>query len=97
MYILNKYFFLNLVDLFIDLHGLTMYNKNTLKATGREGEKMKYKRASYCVSYLSRKYSANKVWIWDTLEEMYNIIKGTNALLTEEEYKELEQYISKNI
>ena len=58
---------------------------------------MKYKRASYCVSYLSRKYNANKLWIWDTLEEMYNIIKGTNALLTEEEYKDLEQYISKNI
>lgn len=58
---------------------------------------MKYKRASYCVSYLSRKYSASKAWIWDTLEEMYNIIKGTNALLTEEEYKELEQYIAENI
>lgn len=40
MRILNKYSFLNLVDSFIDLHGLTMYNKNTLKATGREGKKM---------------------------------------------------------
>lgn len=58
---------------------------------------MKYKRTSYCVSYLSRKYSANKLWIWDTLEEMYNIIKGTNALLTEEECKGLEQYIAENI
>ena len=43
MYILNKYSFLNLVNLFIDLHGLTMYNKNTLKATGREGKKMEIK------------------------------------------------------
>ena len=58
---------------------------------------MKYKRASSCVSYLIRKYSANKLWIWDTLEEMYNIIKGTNALLTEEECKGLEQYIAENI
>ena len=55
------------------------------------------KRASYCVAYLSRKYNANKIWIWETLEEMYNVIKGTNALLTDEEYTELEKYISANI
>ena len=55
------------------------------------------KKASYCVSYLSKKYCANKTWLWDVLEERYGMLRGHGWLMTEEEYKDLEQYIKKEI
>ena len=52
-----------------------------------------YTSASQFVAYMKRKYNINPIWVWDLLEEEYNIIKGTGALLTQEEKKEIENII----
>ena len=52
-----------------------------------------YTSACQFVAYMKRKYNINPIWVWDLLEEEYNIIKGTGALLTQEEKKEIENII----
>ena len=54
-----------------------------------------YIPASQVVSRLSKKYGVNKVWLWDLLEENYNIIKGVGCVMNLLEIEELE-YIVKN-
>lgn len=54
-----------------------------------------YIPASQVVSRLSKKYGVNKVWLWDLLEENYNIIKGVGCVMNLLEIEEME-YMVKN-
>ena len=57
----------------------------------------KYYKASDVVQRISKKYQANKVWIWDVLEEQYNIIKGTGSMITAEEAKVIEEIVKEGL
>lgn len=51
----------------------------------------------YCrdaVKKLSRKYHARSLWIWEVIEDEFNLDRGDGALLTQEEMEELESIIS---
>lgn len=63
--------------------------------TQREWEKAM--PAAQVVARYSRKYKVNKVWLWDVLEEQFNIIKGLGCLMTYEERIEFEDYIRDEI
>ena len=54
---------------------------------------MKIYKASYIVAKLSKKYNANKIWIWDIMEDQYNIIKGLGCVITSEQVKVIEEII----
>lgn len=54
-------------------------------------------KARYVVSYLAKKYVLNPVWIWGILEDNYNILKGTDGILTAAEKAETEAYIKGEI
>lgn len=54
-----------------------------------------YYSASYIVNRLSKKYNANRIWLWDMLEEEFNIIKGTGGMMNILEIREFE-YMVKN-
>lgn len=56
-----------------------------------------YYKASDIVQRISKKYQANRVWIWDVLEEQYNIIKGTGGVLTADEVKVLEEIVKESL
>lgn len=49
--------------------------------------------AAQFVSRMVRKYGINRCWVWDLLEEEYNIIKGTNGVVNSLEAKEVERII----
>lgn len=50
----------------------------------------KYVSAARFVSRMVRKYSVNRCWVWDLLEEEFNIIKGTNGVMNSLEVEEIE-------
>lgn len=52
-----------------------------------------YIPAAQVVARISRKYNANKVWLWDLLEEEYNIIRGTGCLMNLLEIGEFEYMV----
>ena len=54
-----------------------------------------YTKASVFVAYMKKKYNVNSVWVWDLLEEEFNILKGMSAILTEEEKNAIEEIIKK--
>ena len=56
-----------------------------------------YTKASSFVAYMKKKYNINSVWVWDLLEEEYNIIKGIGCLLNKEEKEKFEKIIKENI
>lgn len=49
--------------------------------------------ASGVVSSLSKKYELNPVWVWEIIEDLFNIIKGTGGQMVQAEIDELEQCI----
>lgn len=52
-----------------------------------------YIKASSMVQRLSKKYKVNPVWIWDLLEEEFNIQKGTGGVVNQNEINEIENII----
>lgn len=56
-----------------------------------------YYRASYIVDRMSKKYNANKIWLWDMLEEEFNIIKGTNGMMNLIEIREFEYMVKSGL
>lgn len=56
-----------------------------------------YTKASSFVSYMKKKYDVNAIWVWDLLEEEFNILKGIGAMLTEEEKNAIEEIIKEGI
>ena len=52
-----------------------------------------YTNASAVVDRLSKKYQANKAWLWDLLEEEYNIIKGLGCVMNLLEIQEFEYIV----
>ena len=56
-----------------------------------------YYQASYIVDRMSKKYNANKVWLWDMLEEEFNIIKGTNGMMNLIEVGEFEYMVKSGL
>lgn len=56
-----------------------------------------YTPASNVVSRMARKYNVNPVWLWDLLEEEYNIIKGLGCVMNLLEIREFEYIIKQEI
>lgn len=54
-----------------------------------------YTKASNFVAYMKKKYNINSVWVWDLLEEEYNILKGIGAIISTEEKNAIEEIIKK--
>ena len=52
-----------------------------------------YIPAAQVVSRMSRKYGANKVWLWDLLEENFNMIKGLGCVMNLLEVQEFEYLV----
>lgn len=59
--------------------------------------KSEYISAGQLVSRMKRKYQVNPVWVWDLLEEEYNIIKGLGCVVSREEAEEIEYIIKKEV
>lgn len=55
--------------------------------------KRHYIACSEVVYKFSRKYSLNKVYLWDVLESEFNILKGLGCLMTQEEIDHFETII----
>lgn len=53
--------------------------------------------AAQFVARMKRKYQVNPVWVWDLLEEEYNIIKGLGCVVLREEAEEIEYIIRKEV
>lgn len=53
----------------------------------------KYMSAAQFVAKMKRKHGANPIWVWDELEENFNIIKGLGCLINGEEMRIAEQII----
>lgn len=56
-----------------------------------------YVKASYAVHKLSKKYKVNPAWIWDLLEEEFNIQKGIGGVVNQSEINEIESIVKNNI
>ncbi len=56
-----------------------------------------YVSAAQFVSRMVKKYGANRCWVWDVLEEEFNIIKGTNGVLNLLEVQEAEYIIKSGL
>lgn len=52
-----------------------------------------YVSAAQFVAHMAKKYGANKRWVWDVLEEEFNIIKGTGGVMNLLETQEAEYII----
>lgn len=55
------------------------------------------KKMIYCrdaVKKLDRKYRARSAWIWEVIEDEFNLDRGDGALLTQEECEILEAVVS---
>ena len=52
-----------------------------------------YLPAGKFVDYMVRKHSANRAWIWEILEEDYNIIRGIGGIMTIDERMRTEHKI----
>lgn len=59
--------------------------------------KKEYIKASQFVANMSKKYGANRCYVWDILGEEYNIIKGIGALMDATEAQEAERIIKTGI
>lgn len=56
-----------------------------------------YVSAAQFVSRMAKKYGANKCWVWDVLEEEYNIIEGTGGVMNRLEVQEAEYIIKSGL
>ena len=59
--------------------------------------KSEYTSAAQFVSRMKRKYPVNPVWVWDLLEDEYNIIKGTAGIISKDEADEIEYIIKREV
>ena len=55
--------------------------------------KRHYIPCSEVVQRFSRKYSLNKVYLWDVLEDEFNFLKGLGCLMTQKEADLFEKII----
>ncbi len=53
--------------------------------------------AAQFVSRMVKKYGANRCWVWDVLEDEFNIIKGIKGLLDQSEAQEAEHIIKSGL
>lgn len=52
-----------------------------------------YSPAWQVVRDLARKHSYNPTWIWDVLDDYFNMRRGEGCLMTREEAEELERML----
>lgn len=53
----------------------------------------KYVSAAQFVSRMVKKYGINRCWVWDVLADEFNIIKGTNGVMSQQEVRVVEHLI----
>lgn len=54
-------------------------------------------KASAFIAKMRRKYNCNPYWLWDFIEENFNIIKGLNGVIYEDEAAEAEEMIKRSL
>lgn len=52
-----------------------------------------FKQASQFVQDMKRKHGANPIWVWDLLEDEFNIIKGLGCIVLPEEMAHIESLV----
>lgn len=58
---------------------------------------VEYVNASQFVSRMKNKYFVNPIWVWDLLEDEFNIIKGLGCVISKEERDTIEQIIKEEL